>query len=92
MKIEVGPICYSHLVYMLQQGPKFSEAIHSFTCNAPAFEFEGMAGYIECKPVFEVKDLQKFTDLYNAWYTESIEDRNTLYNSVKKNGCRMPHL
>lgn len=64
----------------MSSGEKLEHAIYSVSCKYPNFSCEGIAGYVETEVTIEVKDLQAFTELWQAWYKEPLEKRNKLYN------------
>jgi hypothetical protein len=78
--------CYSHLLYLQTRGERFKQAIHKLSITyGPAFDHEGMAGYIETTIEIEVKDLRTFTDIWLEWYNLPTDKRNQMYNLAKGN-------
>jgi hypothetical protein len=76
--------CYSHLLYLQTRGERFKHAIDKLTIKqGPAFDFEGVAGYIETSIEIEIKDLQIFTDIWLEWYKLPSDKRNQLYSLAK---------
>lgn len=63
MKFKVT-LCHSHLMSMLLQPEKFEAAISSYTATSPNIQFEGFNGYMEVHVEFNVKDLTRFSTLY----------------------------
>lgn len=51
--------------------------------KGPYFEHEGMAGYIETEVVFEIKDLKKFTDIWESWHMLTHTRKLQLYGLAK---------
>lgn len=83
MKLEVI-IDYSHLLWILCSGPQFSKAVSSMQLvKGPNFDHEGMAGYIETVAVFNIKDLQEFTNLFNSFYSLSHKRKMDIYGLAK---------
>ena len=74
MKLEVV-LCHSTLISMLLMPEKFHRAVSSYSCTAPAMDIEGVAGYMEVKATFNVRDLDAFTKLYNEAYVYPSERR-----------------
>lgn len=86
MKVYVDSTCYTHLLWMLTfRAKEFSEAVAKHECSQPMFEHEGIAGYIECKLVFEVNDIALFAKIFNEWYTAT--NRSDFYSQIRKKRC-----
>ena len=64
-------------------GEQFSIAVHKITLKEPAFQHEGMAGYIETEYEIEVANLQTFCNIWNSWYSLSDTRRIQLYGLAK---------
>lgn len=80
-------ICFSKLLWLLSQ-MEFNEAVTKMTHTAPDYASEGMAGYIETKLEMEVKDIAKFSKIYEKWYTLSNDERTKMYKLALGEGCR----
>lgn len=52
-------MCYSKLLW-LYSNKKFMQSISKVTTDQPAYELEGMAGYIEVNVEFNVNNLSMF--------------------------------
>lgn len=77
-------LCYSRLIFMMCAGPKFSECVSRMhIVKGPFHEHEGMAGYIETEVEFTIKDLSKFSDLYDAYHHLSDKRRLEVYGLAK---------
>lgn len=61
-------MCFTHLSWLQRQN-EFLRAVSRVTYTQPAFEFEGIAGYIETKVEFEIKDMVLFAKVYNDYYS-----------------------
>ena len=86
LKVFVNHTCYTHLLWMLTfRAKEFATAVSKHECTQPAFEHEGMAGYVECKMIFEVKDIALFAKIFNDWYAAT--NRSDFYSQITKN-CR----
>lgn len=81
MKIAVN-MCHSHLMSMLLQPERFNDAVNSYSASSPQMQYEGMAGYMEVNATFEVKDLSKFSKLWDDSYTFP-SDRSAWYHKIK---------
>lgn len=64
MEIKTS-MCYSHLLFMLFDTKLVADSIYSFEVKRPDVESEGYHGYIETLVTFQIKDLEKFVELYN---------------------------
>lgn len=82
--------CYTHILWIMCAGPLFKEAVHQMHITAsPDFASEGVAGYIETTVEFEIASLEKFTNLWNSYYSLSESRRLDLYGLAKGLGsCR----
>jgi hypothetical protein len=88
MKLTVNT-CYTRLLYLLTAGPEFGRAVQSFTVlRGPDFEHEGVAGYIETDVEFEIRDLRRFTNIWDAWSSQIETQKLNLYNLAKGLGGR----
>ena len=77
-------MCYSRLIVLMCAGPKFSECISGMRIvRGPNHEHEGMAGYIETEVEFTIKDLSKFSALYDAYHHLSEERKLDVYALAK---------
>lgn len=75
-------MCHSHLLSMLLQPEEFQVCVESYTATAPDVAMEGMNGYMETNVTFEVKDLARFSKLYQESYVFP-SDRAKWYGTVK---------
>ena len=82
MKIS-GTTCYSHLLWLMCSGEPLEHGVSSIKFNSPAFTHEGVAGYIETKYEIEIKDLVKFAQIWNTWYSLPDKRRLHLYGLAK---------
>jgi hypothetical protein len=64
MEIKVN-MCFTQLISMQHHVDLFERAISSYACSSPRYESEGIAGYISCDVVFQVKDLTLFSELFS---------------------------
>lgn len=80
----IEKMCHSHLLWMLSQPERFEQAISSYSASSPAFQFEGVAGYIETAVTFEINKLDVFTELYYAYYKVDCDRRSKWYYSICK--------
>lgn len=87
MKLETV-MCHATLMSMLLRPEEMQHAVHSYTATAPDVQHEGFNGYIETKVTFEIKDLERFSDLYKSAYVYP-SDRSKWYHTVKNSmiGC-----
>jgi hypothetical protein len=71
-------------------GPTFSDCVESMKIiRGPYHHSEGMAGYIETEVEFTLRDLSKFADLWDSWYTLTDKRKLDLYGLAKGLGdCR----
>ncbi len=51
--------------------------------KGPDHAHEGITGYIETEVVFEIRDLKRFADLWDSYYTLSDTRRLNLYGLAK---------
>ena len=66
------------------QGPIFSDCVQSMKIiDGPHHQSEGMAGYIETEVEFILKDISKFADLWDSWYTLTNKRKLDLYGLAK---------
>ena len=79
-------MCYSRLVFLMIQGADWEQAVSEVTYTAPQFKYEGVAGYVETKVTFKVKDLSKFVELWNRWVSLPIDKRTKFYRLVANDG------
>lgn len=83
MKI-IDTTCYSHILYLQTRGERFKQAINKLAITyGPAFDHEGMAGYIETTVEIEVKDLKVFSDIWLEWYNLPGDKRIQIYSLAK---------
>lgn len=83
MKLVVNT-CYSHVLYIMCAGETFSNAVKEMAIlKGPFHQYEGVAGYIETEVVFEIRDLKKFADLWDSYYSLSHKRRLDLYGLAK---------
>ena len=80
MKLTVKT-CYSHLIYMQLQGDKFADAVEMFTCGRPDLGSEGFNGYIEVEVIFTIRNLETFSKIWYAWYSDANRDK--IYKMAK---------
>lgn len=79
--------CYSRVLWVLCAGEPYSQAVSQMSITrGPHFEHEGVVGYIETDVVFEIKDLRKFTDIWESWYLLSDTRKLNLYGLAKGYG------
>lgn len=72
MKIE-DIFDYCRLLYLMQL-PKYYQAVAKTEFTSPEVDYEGIAGYIETKVVFYIKDLSLFAELNNQCYSSGVRD------------------
>ena len=82
MKVT-GTTCYTRLLWLQCAGPLLEQAVHSIKMESPAFNYEGVAGFIETKYEIEIKDLEVFTNLWQSYYALSDTRRLHLYRLAK---------
>lgn len=75
-------MCHSHLMSMLLMPQTFYMAVHRYNASPPNMDHEGMTGYMEVEVVFEIKDLQAFTNLWYHSY-KLPSDRSKWYDQIK---------
>lgn len=75
-------MCHSHLLWMLINAEDFEQAIRSYSATTPAYQFEGVAGYVETTVTFDVNDLEKLTKLYSGYHKLSSETRCRMYHTM----------
>lgn len=86
MKLTIKT-CYSRVLWVMFAGEAYSQAVSQMSITSgPHFEHEGVAGYIETEVVFEIKDLKKFTDIWESWYLLSDTRKLDLYSLAKGYG------
>jgi len=86
MRLIVNDTCYTHLMWMLTfRSREFSKAVYKYECSSPRFDFEGIAGYIECELSFEIQDLALFSKIFFEWYT--TENRSEFYDQIVREQC-----
>ena len=79
--------CYSRVLWVMCAGEAYSQAVYQMTITkGPDFQYEGVAGYIETEAVFEIKDLRKFTDIWESWNSLSNAKKLNLYGLAKGYG------
>jgi len=79
--------CYSRVLWVMCAGEAYSQAVSQMAITSgPMFQYEGMAGYIETEVVFEIRDLKKFTDIWESWYDLSDARKLNLYGLAKGYG------
>lgn len=81
MKI-VETMCHSHLLWMLAHAERFEKAVTNYAATTPAFQYEGVAGYVETIVTFEVRELEDFTALFMEYRKLSHEHRSTIYHNM----------
>lgn len=81
--------CLSHVIWLTQQ-KEFNESIKSIKYSEPAFNHEGMNGYIKTLVEIEVgaTKLEKFSKVFEAWYYLDNNTRSNLY-SIALNGKKV---
>jgi len=67
---------------MLSQTKEFEQAIFKYSASSPAYQYEGVAGYIETIVTFEIRDLEKFSNLYNQY--NKLPNRDIWYYNICK--------
>lgn len=73
-------MCYSRLLFLMCAGPKFSDCVSGMRIvRGPCHDLEGMAGYVETEVEFTIKDLSKFSSLYDAYHRLSDERKLDVY-------------
>lgn len=82
MKIT-GTTCYSHLLWLMCSGELIEHSINSLKFSSPNFSHESVAGYIETKYEIEVKDLVKFSHIWEGRYTLPDKRRLGVYGLAK---------
>lgn len=79
----IGKCCYSRLLWLLCAGELLQQAVSNVTFESPQFDVEGFNGYIEVQYIIEVKDLQKFTNLWESFWSLTEKRRIELYGLAK---------
>jgi hypothetical protein len=51
--------------------------------RGPCHDHEGVAGFIETEVEFVLKDLKRFADLWDSWYTLTDKKKIDLYGLAK---------
>lgn len=65
-------------------GPVFSNCVQSMKIvRGPCHDHEGVAGFIETEVEFVLKDLKRFADLWDSWYTLTDKKKIDLYGLAK---------
>lgn len=64
---------YCRLLYLMQL-PKYYQAVARTEFTNPEVDYEGIAGYIETKVVFIIKDLSLFAELNKLCYADNVRD------------------
>ncbi len=83
MKLTINT-CYSRILWIMRSGPVFSDCVESMKIvKGPHHQYEGMAGYIETEAEFVLKDLVKFANLWDSWYTLTDKRKLDLYGLAK---------
>lgn len=85
MKIT-NTMCYTHLAWLLRQG-EFLRSVSNVSFSQPAVEFEGMAGYIETKVEFDVKDIVLFAKVYIDYYSVDNDYKMKIRAEIVNNTC-----
>ena len=81
MQVKIT-MCHSHLMSMLLSPAEFQVCVTSYSATSPDMGLEGMNGYMETIVTFEVKDLVRFSKLYESSYVFP-SDRSKWYGTVK---------
>lgn len=81
MKVIVK-MCHSHLAAMILQPELLEQAVLSYQASAPQVTNEGWSGAMDTDVEWEVRDLEKFTALYNDSYVYP-SDRSKWYSTVR---------
>jgi hypothetical protein len=81
MKLQTK-MCHTQLMSMLMVPAKFQRAITKFSSTAPDVDNEGFTGYMEVDVVFDIKDIQAFTELFQDSYVFP-SDRVEFYHKLK---------
>lgn len=76
-------MCYSMLLWLMHDAD-FTSACSKISFTKPAFEYEGIAGYIETHVEFVVTDFSKLAKALDLYWTLSSEERNTLMQIAMK--------
>lgn len=83
MKLIINT-CYSHILWIMCAGEQYSAAVKEMAITkGPEHKYEGIAGYIETEAVFEIRDLKKFANLWDSYYSLSDKRRLDLYGLAK---------
>lgn len=82
MKI-ITTTCWSHALHIMSCGPLLSECTRDFKFSTPRFDLEGVVGYIETELTIDVKDIEKFAELYTSWFKLNPDTRTMLYAKAK---------
>lgn len=68
----------------MSTGPSFSMAVNSMQIiHGPFHEHESMSGYIETEVEFGIKDLQRFTNIWESWNHLSDKRKLEAYGLAK---------
>ena len=76
--------CYSHLLYFMSLGEAVQDCVYKIECSSPDFQHEGVAGYIETVVTIHIKDLSKFSILWDKWHDLPPEERTRLYSIIRR--------
>jgi hypothetical protein len=83
MKLTINT-CYSRILYVMCSGESYSSAVFSMQIiKGPFHASEGLAGYIETVVEFHLKDLAKFTELWESWFKLPDTQRNQFYSLAR---------
>ncbi len=84
-----GKCCYSRLLWLMTRGELFTAAVYRLDYDAPNFEHEGLAGFIETKYTIYIRDISAFARLWDSWHALSDTRKLHLYGLAKGLGdCR----
>lgn len=76
-------MCHSHLLFMLLNPIKFEDSVISYTSSSPNLDSEGFNGYMQIKCEFKIKDLVKFSELWESYY--KFNQRSEFYGFIRFN-------
>lgn len=83
MKLIVNT-CYSHILWIQQAGPLFSQAVNRMCITTPPdYSGEGFNGYISTTAEFDIRDLKIFSNLWHAFYDLPDKIRADLYAAAR---------
>lgn len=80
MKIQ-DKLCYSKLLWLFMN-KDFTSSVSKTVFTKPAFEHEGMAGYIETDVEFEVISIQGFAKAYEAYTNVPSKVKTDFYYDI----------